>query len=523
MRIEFSGGAGTVTGSSHLLRVKDKRILLDCGLYQGRDEKDQGNDVFAFIPSTIDYLILSHAHIDHSGRIPLLYKRGFRGKIIATPPAVALCKILLMDSAYIHEQDAQWDNKKRQRKGLNPIEPLYTAKDAEGSLSLFEELDFNQPLELFEGFRMNYLEAGHMLGAAITELFIQEEERKIKLVYSGDLGNQGIPLMKEPEEVSEADFLIMESTYGNRLHPDIHVEHEELIKIINDTYRRGGNVVIPSFAVGRTQELIYILNEFQEAGKLERGVKVYVDSPLASKSTAIFKEYSRYFDRESQEKMKKGDNVLEFRNLFFTESVEDSMELNRTKKGLVIISASGMATAGRIRHHLKHNLWRSECCVVFVGYQAHGSLGRILQDGAKSVNLFGEDIAVNAKIHSFSGLSGHADRRGLYNWVKAIKKGPKEIFLTHGDLEASSALKELLANDGYNVRIAKFGDIVPIKDYVKLVPKMDEFELEKTTVESALAKLRKKEELIKFVETLDFDKENPDEILRSLEKIIKKQ
>lgn len=523
MRIEFSGGAGTVTGSSHLLRVKDKRVLLDCGLYQGRDEKDRGNDVFAYIPSTIDYLILSHAHIDHSGRIPLLYKRGFRGKIIATPPALALCRILLMDSAYIHEQDAEWENKKRERKGLDPLEPLYTAKDAEGSLSLFEALDFNEPRELFEGFRMNYLEAGHMLGAAITEMFIQEEERKIKLVYSGDLGNQGIPLMKEPVEVTEADFLIMESTYGNRIHPDVNVEHEELIKIINDTYRKGGNVIIPSFAVGRTQELIYILNEFQEAGKLERGVKVYVDSPLASKSTAIFKEYARYFDDESQEKMRKGDNVLEFRNLFFTESVEDSQELNRTKKGLVIISASGMATAGRIRHHLKHNLWRSECSVVFVGYQAQGSLGRILQDGAKSVNLFGEDIAVNSKIHSFSGLSGHADRRGLYNWVKAIRKGPKEIFLTHGDSEASTALKELLANDGYNVRIAKDGDIVPIKDYVKLVPKMEEFELEKSTVESALAKLRKKEELIRYVETLDFNKENVDEIMLAMEKIIKKQ
>lgn len=523
MRIEFSGGAGTVTGSSHLLRVKDKRVLLDCGLYQGRDEKDRGNDVFAYIPATIDYLILSHAHIDHSGRIPLLYKRGFRGKILATPPALALCRILLLDSAYIHEQDAEWENTKRQRKGLDPIEPLYTVKDAEGCLELFEAVDFNEPRELFDGFRMNFLEAGHMLGAAITEMFIQEEERKVKLVYSGDLGNQGIPLMKEPVEVTEADFVIMESTYGNRLHPDNEVEHEELIKIINDTYRRGGNVIIPSFAVGRTQELIYILNEYQEAGKLERGVKVYVDSPLASKSTAIFKEYSRYFDEESQERMRKGDDVLEFRNLFFTESVEDSMELNKSKKGYVVISASGMATAGRIRHHLKHNLWRSECSIVFVGYQAEGSLGRIIQDGAKRVNLFGEDIAVNAKVHSFSGLSGHADRRGLYNWVKAIKKGPKEIFLTHGDHEAATALKELLANDGYNVRVAKDGDIVPIKDYIKLVPKTTELELEKSTIEAALSKLRKKEELIRFIETLDFDRENADEILTGMEKILKKQ
>lgn len=523
MRIEFSGAAGTVTGSSHLLRVKDKRVLLDCGLYQGKDEKDRGNDVFAYIPSTIDFLILSHAHIDHSGRIPLLYKRGFRGKVFATPPAKALAEILLMDSAFIHEQDAEWENKKRQRKGLDPVEPLYTVHDAEGALTLFQAVDFNERWTLFEGLDVRFLEAGHMLGAAITELYIQEEERKIKLVYSGDLGNQGIPLMKEPVEVEDADFLIMESTYGNRLHPDNQTEHEELIQIINDTYRRGGNVIIPSFAVGRTQELLYILNEFQEAGRLEPGVKVYVDSPLASKSTQIFKTYSRYFDQESQERMKKGDDVLEFRNLYFTESVEDSMELNRTRKGCVIISASGMATAGRIRHHLKHNLWRPECSIVFVGFQAEGSLGRIIQDGAKVVNLFGEDIAVHAKVYSFSGLSGHADRKGLYNWVKAIRKGPKEIFLTHGDLAAATALKELLAGDGYNVRIAKDGDIVPIKDYVKLVPKIAETDLDKTAVATALMRLRKKEELIKYIETVDFTKVETDDVLEEIGIILRKQ
>ncbi len=523
MRIEFSGGAGTVTGSSHLLRIKDKRVLLDCGLYQGRDEKDRGNDVFAYIPSTIDVLILSHAHIDHSGRIPLLYKRGFRGKIYATPPAIALCGIMLIDSAYIHEQDAEWENKKRSRKGLSPIDPLYTVADAEKCLELFEPLDFYQEKELFDGLRINFIEAGHMLGAAITELYIEEESRKIKLVYSGDLGNEGIPLMKEPKQVTEADFLILESTYGNRLHPDTQTEHEELIKIINDTYRRGGNVIIPSFAVGRTQELIYILNEFSEAGKLEPGIKIYVDSPLASKSTAIFKSFTSYFDEESQERMRKGDNVLEFDNLFFTESVQDSMALNQVRKGAVVISASGMATAGRIRHHLKHNLWRSECSVIFVGYQAVGSLGRLLQEGIKEVTLFGEDIAVNAKIHSFSGLSGHADRKGLYNWVKAIRKGPKEIFLTHGDPEASTALKILLQEDGYNVRVAKEGDIVPIRDYVKLVPKTDDFEMEKTAIEDALLRLRKKELMIKYIETIDFERESEIDILEKMKTILKKQ
>lgn len=523
MRIEFSGAAGTVTGSSHLLRVRDQRVLLDCGLYQGKDEKDRGNDVFAYIPSTVDYLLLSHAHIDHSGRIPLLYKRGFRGKVIATPPTVALCRILLTDSAYIQEQDAEWENKKRERKGLDPVEPLYTVKDAEEALKHFVAVDFDVETTLFEGFRFVFREAGHMLGAAITEMFISEEERNIKLVYTGDLGNQGIPLMKEPKTVSEADFLIMESTYGNRLHPDSSSEHDELIKIINDTYRRGGNVIIPSFAVGRTQELLYVLNEYRESGKLERGVKVYVDSPMASQSTTVFKEYSRYFDEESQERMRKGDDVLDFPNLFFTESVADSQELNHTRKGCVIISASGMATAGRVRHHLKHNLWRGECSIVFVGYQAEGSLGRIIQEGAKTVNLFGEEIAVQAKVYSFSGLSGHADRKGLYNWVKAIKKGPKEIFLTHGDAEAAGAMKELLQQDGYNVRIAKSGDIVPIKDYVKLTHRVDEFQMEKSTVEAALRKLKKKEELIRCIETLDFDGESEDQILQKLATIVKKQ
>ncbi len=523
MRIEFSGGAGTVTGSSHLLRIKDKRVLLDCGLYQGRDEKDRGNDVFAYIPSTIDVLILSHAHIDHSGRIPLLYKRGFRGKIYTTPPAIALCKILLIDSAFIHGQDAEWENKKRSRKGLAPIEPLYTVEDAENCLELFEPLDFYQEKEIFDGLRINFIEAGHMLGAAITELYIEEESRKIKLVYSGDLGNHNIPLMKEPKEVSEADFLILESTYGNRLHPDTKTEEDELIAIINDTYRRGGNVIIPSFAVGRTQELIYILNEYAEAGKLSPGIKVYVDSPLASKSTDIFKAHMSYFDKETQEKILKGDHVLEFENLFFTESVQDSMALNKVRKGAVVISASGMATAGRIRHHLKHNLWRSECSVVFVGYQAVGSLGRILQEGAKEVTLFGEEIAVNARIHSFSGLSGHADRNGLYNWVKAIRKGPKEIFLTHGDPEASEALKNLLQDDGYNVRVAREGDIVPIKDYIKLVPEIDVYGMKKTAIEDALLRLRKKEQMVKYIESIDFERETEAEILDKMKSILKKQ
>lgn len=520
MQIEFSGAAGCVTGSSHLLKVKDKRILMDCGLFQGRDE-ERGNDSFPFIPATIDYLVLSHAHIDHSGRIPLLYKRGFRGRIIATPPTIDLCNIMLLDSGFIQEQEAQWENKKLERQGKDLKEPLYTVQDATDVLPLFEPLEFDTELELFDGFRIKFQVAGHILGAAIVEVFMKEEEKEVKLVYSGDLGNHGIPLMKDPTVIESCDYLIMESTYGNRLHPDSKNEFRQLVEIINATYKRGGNVIIPSFAVGRTQEILYILNEFMEAGELNRAIKVYVDSPLATKSTEVFRKNRRYFDEEAQEKYRRGDNVLEFPNLYFTESVEDSMELNHTKKGCVIISASGMADAGRVKHHLKYNLWRPESAVVFVGYQAEGTLGRRIQDGEKMVRIFQEDVAVHASVHSFSGLSGHADRNGLYEWLKGFKKVPLQTFLVHGDQKAASALKELFVQDGYNVKVARDGDIVPLQHYVKL-PAFTDIEMEKTEIEAGISALRKKEAVIKYLSALDFAEVSDLEILKELEHVLVK-
>lgn len=522
MRIEFSGAAGCVTGSSHLLRVKDKRILLDCGLYQGKDDKDRGNDVFSFIPSSIDYLVLSHAHIDHSGRIPLLYKRGFRGRIITTPPTFDLCSIMLLDSGYIQEQEAEWDNKKRERQGKERVEPLYTSEDAEDSLALFEQLDFDEELTLFEGFRVRFREAGHILGAAIVEVFMKEEDKEVKLVFSGDLGNKGIPLMKDPALIDGCDYLILESTYGNRLHVESRSEFRQLIDIINSTYKKGGNVIIPSFAVGRTQEIIYILNEFMEKGELNRGISVYVDSPLATKSTEIFRKNKRYFDEDTQERYRMGDDVLDFKNLHFTESVEDSRILNNTPKGCVIISASGMAEAGRIKHHLKHNLWRRECSVVFVGYQAEGTLGRMIQDGEKMVRIFGEDVAVNAGIYSLSGLSGHADRNGLHEWVSAFKKRPLQTFLVHGDEKAANALKDLLVRDDYNVKVAKNGDIVPLKHYVKL-PAYTEIEIEKVDVEKGIESLRKKEALMKLISTMDFENASDLDIIRGVEEVLSRR
>lgn len=458
MKICFSGGAGSVTGSSHLFEINGRKVLVDCGLYQGRDAKDKSNDNFLFTPADIDFLLVSHAHIDHTGRIPMLYKKGFRGRVFCTPPTLDLCKIMLLDSAYIQEQDAERDNRKRARKGEAPEIPLYTARDAENALKLFKAKPYNEIFDLFPGLKVRFTDSGHMLGSSFVELFIHEAGKEPMIVaFSSDLGNHNIPLVPEPTKIKEADILLLESTYGDRFHEPQENENEKLITIINDTIARGGNVVIPSFAVGRTQEIIYILNQYAENGKLDPNVKVVVDSPLASKATDVFKKYIAYMDSETQEHIKHGDNVFEFKGLSFTETVDDSKALNLNPKGQVIISASGMAEAGRIRHHLKHNLWRPESSIVFVGYQAEQTLGRILLDGAKEVRIMGEDVQVNAPIYSMTGLSGHADRKGLMDWVDAFEKKPSKIYLVHGDEEAQLSLKAALEDKGYYVESPGYG------------------------------------------------------------------
>lgn len=458
MKICFSGGAGSVTGSSHLFEINGRKVLVDCGLYQGRDAKEKSNDNFLFTPADIDFLLVSHAHIDHTGRIPMLYKKGFRGRVFCTPPTLDLCKIMLLDSAYIQEQDAERDNRKRARKGEAPEIPLYTARDAENALKLFKAKPYNEIFDLFPGLKVRFTDSGHMLGSSFVELFIHEAGKEPMIVaFSSDLGNHNIPLVPEPTKIKEADILLLESTYGDRFHEPQENENEKLITIINDTIARGGNVVIPSFAVGRTQEIIYILNQYAENGKLDPNVKVVVDSPLASKATDVFKKYIAYMDSETQEHIKHGDNVFEFKGLSFTETVDDSKALNLNPKGQVIISASGMAEAGRIRHHLKHNLWRPESSIVFVGYQAEQTLGRILLDGAKEVRIMGEDVQVNAPIYSMTGLSGHADRKGLMDWVDAFEKKPSKIYLVHGDEEAQLSLKAALEDKGYYVESPGYG------------------------------------------------------------------
>ncbi|MEK6265523.1 MAG: MBL fold metallo-hydrolase [Clostridium sp.] len=458
MKIQFYGAAKTVTGSCHILHINGKTVLLDCGLYQGRGEKEFGNEEFDFNPKEIDYVILSHAHIDHSGRIPLLYKMGFKGEILSTEATMDLCSIMLPDSGHIHESEMEWKNIKRKRQGLKAIEPLYTVKWAERSLDLFRAFPYDEIIEVFYGLKIRFRDAGHLLGSAIIELYMTEENKEeVKLVYSGDLGNINKAIIKDPTIINYTDYLIIETTYGNRVHPEIRENLKELLKIIKETFARGGNVIIPSFAVGRTQEILYELNKYVENEDL-KDIKVYIDSPLAIRATKIFESHNEDYDKEAKELVMKGDYPFRFDGLNFSVSSNDSMELNKIESNAIIISASGMCDAGRIKHHLKHNLWRPESSLVFVGYQAEGTLGRYIRDGAKTVKIFGEQIAVKAHIYNLEGLSGHADRNGLFNWIESFMEKPKEILLVHGDKEAQESFQELLDSNGYSSRIVESGE-----------------------------------------------------------------
>lgn len=459
MKLEFYGAAGCVTGSCHILKIKDKTILLDCGMFQGKDEKERGNEKFIFNSQKIDYVLLSHAHIDHSGRIPLLYKQGFKGRVICTEATKDLCSAMLPDSGHIQEMEVEWQNRKRARQGLDAIEPLYDVQIAINSLKQFTGYPYNKWIELFDGCKVRFLDAGHLLGSAIIEIAFKETgmEREKIIVYTGDLGNVNIPIINDPTTVDYGDYLIMETTYGDRLHKNISSEFSELATIIKETFRRGGNVIIPSFAVGRAQEVLYAIDGFIESNEL-KDIPVYLDSPLSKEATEIFNRHSDIFDEEAKTLIKKGDNPLSFESLIFVKSAEESKNLNKKQSGAVIISASGMCEAGRIKHHLKHNLWRKECSIVFVGYQAEGTLGRSIVDGARKVKIFGEEIAVNAKVYNFEGLSGHADRNGLLNWLESFKRKPEKVFLVHGDKKAQESFNELLNLKGYSSTIMQLED-----------------------------------------------------------------
>ena len=466
MKITFCGASKTVTGSNYLIEAGDKKLLLDCGMFQGSAREEQMNfENFIYNPKDIDYLILSHAHIDHSGRIPKLVKEGFKGKIYSTYATYDLCEIMLMDCANIGIQDAEWENRKRVRKGLAPIEPLYNTNDVEESLKLFKPVYYNQEIKIDDVFTFRFQDAGHILGSAIVELFINEEGKTTKLVFSGDIGMPERPILMDPTFIEEADYLMIESTYGDRDHPTYTDSTKSLIKIIDDTSQKGGTVVIPSFAVGRTQDLIYQLNSYYDGETLAeyKKVPIYIDSPMAISTTKVFEKNSNLFDEDAKNLILSGDNPFDFENIFYVRDVEESKRLNAVSYPKVIISASGMATAGRVRHHLKHNLWDRKNSVVIVGYQAEGSTGRKLVEGAKEVSLLGEEIKVEASIYSLQGFSAHADRTMLLNWIEHFKKFPKKIFLVHGEEKAITALKSEIENKWKaNVHVPDLGDSVEL-------------------------------------------------------------
>ncbi|WP_428259410.1 MBL fold metallo-hydrolase RNA specificity domain-containing protein [Gallibacter sp. Marseille-QA0791] len=461
MKIQFCGASTGVTGSCHLITTENHKVLLDCGQFQGGKAQEALNyEDFPFDPAEIDYVILSHAHIDHCGRIPLLIKRGFKGSIYCTDATADLLDVMLKDSGYIHEKEAEWKNKKNERAGRPKVEPLYTFNDAVDSLTYVKPVLYDQLIELNEEMKIVFNDAGHILGSAITELWVTENDNVSKIVFSGDLGVMERPILRNPTIIKKADYVIMETTYGNRVHPENSMNVKALMDIIRDTAAKGGTTVIPSFAVGRTQELIYELNRVYETDNGYRqafeNIMVYVDSPMATTATEVFKRNAQVFDNETKEYIAKGDNPLDFKNLRFTRTSQESIWLNTNPEPKVIISASGMCDAGRIRHHLKHNLWNRKSSIVFVGYQAEGTLGRMILDGAKEVTLFGEKVQVNAKIYNLEGFSGHADKNGLLAWLKGFQKEPKHIFLVHGEPEAKEAFAETVEKElGYHPIVVK--------------------------------------------------------------------
>ena len=451
MKLTFLGAARTVTGSCHMIEMGNTRILVDCGMFQGQAKEEAMNEQpLPVKPADIDYVLLTHAHIDHSGRIPWLYVNGFKGEVIATKACVDLCRLLLPDSGHIQEFEAEWKNRKRMRAGRKPEEPLYTMLDAQESMRLFRSIEYDQTIQLTPGIRVCYKNSGHMLGSAFVEVWVRENGKETKLVFTGDMGNTDIPILKDPETISEADYLIMESTYGDRLHADKSSKAEKFMDIVLETLENGGNVVIPSFAVGRTQEIIYELNKnrTQYADRVNKlmHVPVYIDSPLAINATEVYRKHLDCYDDEARSYIENGDNPLDFDNLHFTRSADESKALNAIKGGCIIISASGMCEAGRIKHHLKHNLWREECTILFVGYQAEGTLGRRLLDGEKNVHIFGEEISVNARIEMIDGYSGHADYLGILDWMKNFGELPKRVFLIHGGEDSLYALSDRIKN-----------------------------------------------------------------------------
>ncbi len=484
MKITFLGATKSVTGSNFLVEAAGKKFLVDCGMFQGAAEDEFDNEApFDFKVDEIDFMLLTHAHIDHSGRIPKLYNEGYKNPIYAHKATCDLCSLMLPDSGHIQEMEVEWRNRKRQRKGEKLLPPMYTAEDAVRSLEIFRPVKYDEIIEITPEIHVRFNDAGHMLGSSIIEVWAKEGDKETKAVFTGDIGNSDIPLIGEPTMIGETDYLVMESTYGNRMHLRNDEKAELFLKIVSETLDGGGNVVIPSFAVGRTQEILYELNKIKETKDDEEFIKeyktlmkapVYVDSPLAISATEVFKDNMDLFDDETKQEIEKGDNPLEFPGLNFTVTADESKALNENDVPSIIISASGMCDVGRIKHHLKHNLWDPKNTILFVGYQAPGTLGYSIVNGAKKVKIFGEEIAVNARIEYIEGYSGHADQEGLMNFVYSFNnQKPKHIFLVHGEDEAKETLKQKIENEAkINVTIPSYGEKYELLDNPELLEKI---------------------------------------------------
>ncbi|MDD4803063.1 MAG: MBL fold metallo-hydrolase [Syntrophomonas sp.] len=465
MKIKFLGAAKTVTGSFFVIDTEQVRFAVDCGLFQGAKEiKEKNYADFAVDPKSIEFLILTHAHIDHTGLTPKLCKSGFDGPIYCNSATRDLCEVMFPDSGHIQESEVERKNRKLSRSGNKLLKPIYTVEDALNCLDQLTPLNYDEIIQLAPGVEVRIRDAGHILGSSIVEIWVQEDDEKIKIVFSGDLGQPDQPIIKDPTIIEDADYLVLESTYGDRNHKEVSNRALKLKEIIDNTMQRGGNLVIPSFAVERTQDLLYDLNVLEEQGLLDPRIDIYIDSPLAIAATEIFMRNTAYYDQETMQKLNSGNHPLKLVNLKYSRTQEESVEINKIQKNAIIISASGMCDAGRIKYHLKYNLWRPECTILFVGYQAIGTLGRRVLDGEKTVTIHSEKVAVNADIQNIEAYSAHADQNGLMSWLKNFSKELKTVFLVHGEEKSQRVLADLIQKElGLNVVIPDRLDEVELK------------------------------------------------------------
>jgi metallo-beta-lactamase family protein len=462
MEAKFMGAARTVTGSCFILKAQGHRFAIDCGMHQGSAEIEKRNwEVEPYQPDKIEFFLITHAHIDHSGLLPCMVQQGFHGRIYTTPPTWELLKVMLLDSAHVQEMEAQWKSKRHQRQGERHLAPLYTQEDARKTFPLFEMMPYDKPFEPVPGLKVNFKDAGHILGASIIELGLEENGIPGKVVFSGDIGRPAQLLVQDASVVRAADFLFLESTYGDRDHKDEHESLNELAEAVAYSYGHKERVIIPAFAVERTQEIIYSLYLLSKDGRLPADMPVYLDSPLAIQATEIFRKFPEYLDEDTRRLLQKGEDPLSLRQLHFTQTTEESMALNNLSGPAIILSASGMADAGRVRHHLKHNLWREGASVVFVGFQAQGTTGRQIIEGAEKVRIFNDEIAVKARVFTINGFSAHAGQSQLLDWLSHFQPKDMQVFLIHGEYSTQRVLANLIQK--------RFGLKVFIPDYLEEV------------------------------------------------------